>query len=176
MKISAQILPFLLLLCGLVTAQEPNPPVRKAAAAVTRIIPRLEDCPAAVRTALKMNGHDTRISEIKLTEEEGQKTYSFETGTEEDGVDAEITYHYSGTGMLLKTEREIPLKEAPEKVQEALKKVAGPAAAVDDVEVVTAAGGTVYYRAELESNGGADRKVRVSPDGVILELIEEEDD
>ena len=89
---------------------------------------------------------------------------------------AEITYHYSGTGMLLKTEREIPLKEAPEKVQEALKKVAGPAAAVDDVEVVTAAGGTVYYRAELESNGGADRKVRVSPDGVILELIEEEDD
>jgi hypothetical protein len=170
-----------LLITGVSPAQEakapPAPPTPAAPAKppVMKSVPSLDDCPEAVRTAVRKNGHDKGLVEIKVIQEGATKSYSFETGTEDDGVDQEINYFYSSEGVLLRAEKDIPLKTAPAAVQEALKKLAGTTAVVDDVEEVTA-GKTVTYKAEIESNGGIDRKVRMSATGEVLELIEETDD
>jgi hypothetical protein len=167
-----------LLITGVSPAQEAKAPPAPAAPAkppVMKSVPSLDDCPEAVRTAVRKNGHDKGLVEIKVIQEGATKSYSFETGTENDGVDQEINYFYSSEGVLLRAEKDIPLKTAPAAVQEALKKLAGTTAVVDDVEEVTA-GKTITYKAEIESNGGIDRKVKMSATGEVLELIEETDD
>lgn len=140
-----------------------------------RLIPRLEECPASVRDAVTKLVQPQAISEIKRIEETGRIIYVFETGREDGGKDAEVNYHFSNEGKLLKTEEDMEFKKAPEAVQQALLKLAGSGAVVDDVERVTE-GRAVSYKAELESNGGPDRKVRMSPEGAVLELTAEEDD
>ncbi len=142
---------------------------------VIRRVASLDDCPEAVRAAVKRNGHDKGLTEINVIEAAGVKSYSFETGTEDDGLDREINYFYSVGGELLRTEKDMPLKNAPAAVQAALAKLAGTTAVVDDVEEVTA-GKVITYKAELESNGGVDRKVILSATGEVIELEEESDD
>jgi hypothetical protein len=172
MKTSALLLCLPFLCCG----QESKPsPAATGKPPVVRRVASLDECPAAVRDAVKKNGHDKGLTEITVIDAAGVKSYGFETGTEEDGVDREINYFYSSEGALQRTEKDIPLKTAPAAVQAALAKLAGTTAVVDDVEEVTA-GKTITYKAELESNGGADRKVVVSAGGEVIELIEESDD
>lgn len=142
---------------------------------VVKRVDSLDDCPEAVRNAVKKNGHDKALTEINVMDDNGVKTWAFETGSEDKGKDEEINYFYSNEGELVRTEKDIALKTAPEAVQAALQKLAGTTAVVDDVEEVTA-GKTITYKAELESNGGADRKVKLSAAGEVLELIEETDD
>lgn len=151
-------------------------PLKKEAQPVIRTVAAITDCPAAVQEAVKKNGHDKQLTEIKSITAGSTVTYVFETGDETSGSDDETNYFYSSEGVLLKTEKDIPLKSAPAKVQEALLKLAGKDAVVDDVETVTTADNTVTYKAELESNGGMDRKVRVSAEGEVLELTDETDD
>jgi hypothetical protein len=173
----------LLLLClpvlgGPGSAGEPKAPAAAGKPDKPQIksIARIEDCPEPVRAAVRKNGHDKQLSEIKLIiGADGTKSWSFETGTEEGGRDEETNYYYSSEGALLKTEKDMPLKDAPAAVREALLKLAGTTAVNDDVELVTE-GDVVSYKAEVESNGGVDRKVRVSPAGEVLELFEETDD
>lgn len=140
----------------------------------TKILASLADCPAAVQASVKKNGHDTELVQIKRTTKDGIVRYALETGSEE-GKDRESTYFYAEDGTLKKTEQEIPLNEAPEAVRDALKKLAGNRLTVDDVEKVTE-GSTISYKAELESNGGKDRKVRISASGDVLENVEEKND
>lgn len=173
----AMKLTVLLLLPVLCSGQESKPPPAATPdkKPVIRSVAALEDCPEPVRAAVKKNGHDKGLTEIKVIEAAGVKSYSFETGTEDDGVDREISYFYSSEGVLERTEKDLPLKNAPEAVQAALAKLAGTTAVVDDVEEVTA-GKVITYKAELESNGGVDRKVVVSATGEVIELEEESDD
>lgn len=161
-------------LCAGQDGKGPAPP-KDTKLPVIRSVASLDDCPEAVRAAVKKNGHDKDLTEIKVIDDGGTKSYSFETGSEKDGVDEEINYFYSSEGGLLRAEKDIALKAAPAAVQEALKKLAGATHVVDDVEEVTA-GKVITYKAEIESNGGADRKVRVSATGEVLELLEETDD
>jgi len=161
------------LCCGQESPAPPAPAPGKPP--LIRRVASLDDCPEAVRAAVKKNGHDKGLTEINVIETNGVKSYSFETGTEDDGLDREINYFYSSGGALLRTEKDIPLKTAPEAVQAALAKLAGATAVVDDVEEVTA-GDVLTYKAELESNGGVDRKVTLSAAGQVLELKEESDD
>ena len=157
------------------TAQQPvkEPPARPP---VIRTIPRLEDCPEAVRAAFQKHAPAARLTEIKqITAADKSVSYSFETGTEEDGVDAETAWHFDPQGALVKKEEDVPLKSAPSVIQQALLKLAGSHAVVDDVERVTE-GKKITWKAELESNGGADRKVLLASDGTVLTLEEEDDD
>jgi hypothetical protein len=167
----------LLLLPVLCCGQESTAPPAAAPdkPPLIRRVASLDACPEAVRTAVKKNGHDKGLTEINVIETNGVKSYSFETGTEDDGVDREINYFYSSEGVLQRTEKDIPLKTAPEAVQAVLAKLAGTTAVVDDVEEVTA-GEVITYKAELESNGGVDRKVIVSAAGDVIKLEEESDD
>ncbi len=139
-----------------------------------QIIPKLEDCPAAVQASVKKNGHDAELVQIKRLLKEGVVLFALETGTEQ-GADRETTYFYNEDGSLRRTEQEIPLSEAPEIVRQALQQLAGTRLTIDDVEKVTEAK-TISYEAELESNGGKDRKVRISETGEVLENEEEKND
>jgi hypothetical protein len=165
----------LLMLTPAFAQDDKTPAPKNTKPPVVKRVASLDDCPEAVRNAVKKNGHDKALTEINVMDDNGVKTWTFETGSEDKGKDEEINYFYSEKGELLRTEKDIALKAAPEAVQAALQKLAGTTTVVDDVEEVTA-GTTITYKAELESNGGADRKVRLSATGEVLELIEETDD
>lgn len=148
------------------TATSPAKPVR---------IAELAACPEPVRRTLTSLQPKPIISEILLTTSGNRKLYSFETGTEDDGTDRETTYTIEADGTLLRTAREIPLKDAPEPVRKAFQQAAGASAKVDDVEEVTS-GTNITYRAELESDGAEDRRITVSPTGTVISLTPETDD
>lgn len=138
-------------------------------------IASLAACPEPVRRTLTSLVPKPIISEILLTTSGNRKTYSFETGTEDDGTDRETTYTIEADGTLVRTAREIPLKDAPEPVRKALQQAAGKTAKVDDVEEVTS-GNEITYRAELESDGAGDFRITVSPSGTVLSTTPETDD
>lgn len=168
-----------LLLAGATVSAAPDPPApppeKQGKAPVVLNIRLLSDCPAPVQAGVKRDGHEAKITGIRRIDADGIVLWAFETGSEDDGQDAEVNYFYKEDGALHRIESDLPLKDAPEAVRRKLKELAGDKAVVDDVEEVKE-GGKISYKAELESNGDTDRKVRLTAEGEVLSLTEETDD
>ena len=163
---------------ALLMAAPEAPPVKAAeagAAPAVRRVKSLSECPVAVQAALKRDGYEAAVTEIRRIEANGLVVWAFETGSEEGGRDQETNVFYREDGTLERTETDIALKDAPEAVRKKLGELAGSTAVVDDVEQVKE-GDRITYKAELESNGDVDRKVVLSAEGEVLSLAEEVDD
>lgn len=130
---------------------------------------RLEDCPAAVKATINDNAAQGTLDEVERYSIDGKVIYIAEFDLPGK---LDLKLYLSGDGKLLKTRTEIPLKDAPEAVRQAIAKLEGT---LDDVERVTE-GKKVTYLVEMDRGGKADLHVSLSPEGAVVSQREEVND
>ncbi len=130
---------------------------------------RLADCPEAVRTTIQANARDGVIDEVDLIAIEGKRIYIAEVDLKR-GRDLKI--YVNGDGALVKTREDIALRELPQAVADAVKKLGGT---VDDVEKEVA-GDKVTFVVEIDRQGQPDLDVVLAADGAVVSQTEDADE
>lgn len=123
---------------------------------------RLENCPAAVQSAIKSAATDGRIDDIDFRP--ARRIYDVEIDL---GPGRERRLLITESGEVLETTEEIALTDAPEVVRRILETETGSADRLDSLERKTA-GGTTTFLAEIDVAGGRDLHLEISDKGSIL--------
>ncbi len=134
----------------------------------------LDSCPPAVRDAVRNNLHGGTLEEIETRRKGGETIYVAEihpAGRDRDDDD-DLKIHIGADGRILKTREDIPLREAPDAVKEALRSFGGE---IDDLDRETRDGAATYH-AEIGRKGRPDLEVIISADGRVLREIPDKDD
>ncbi|MGA7391741.1 MAG: hypothetical protein WBL40_10000 [Terrimicrobiaceae bacterium] len=97
---------------------------------------KLEQCPAAVQDTIRANARDGRIDDINLITIEDRTLYVVEVDLK-GGKDLKL--HVGSDGKQIKTREDAALSDAPDAVQDAVKKLVPAGGKVDDVDKEIAA-------------------------------------
>ena len=113
---------------------------------------KLERCPAAVQDTIRANARDGRIDDINAITIEDRALYVVEVDLKDD---KDLKLHVGSDGKLIKTREDAALSDAPDAVQDAVKKLVPAGGKVDDVDKEIAAG-KVTYHVEIDRPNAAD--------------------
>ena len=130
---------------------------------------KLEQCPAAVQDTIRANARDGRIDDINLITIEDRALYVVEVDLKGD---KDLKLHVGSDGKLIKTREDAALSDAPDAVQDAVKKLVPAGGRVDDVDKEIAAG-KVTYHVEIDRPNAADLDAVVADDGTVIRRTEE---
>ena len=133
---------------------------------------KLEQCPAAVQDTIRANARDGRIDDINLITIEGRALYVAEVDLKGD---KDLKLHVGSDGKLIKTREDAVLGDAPDAVQDAVKKLMPAGGKVDDVDKETATG-KITYHVEIDRPNAADLDVVVADDGTVIRRTEDTQD
>lgn len=116
--------------------------------------------PAAVQATIQSHLQGGKLDEIERYQFDGRTLYKVEIDLKGD---RDLDLYIDGKGGLVKTKEDISFKDLPAAVKDATRQLS-PRGKVDDVERITAAGGTTY-RVEIED----ELEVEFAADGRILQ-------
>lgn len=136
---------------------------------------KVEELPAAVRTAVKAKFPEAKVVAAAREEEEGKAVY--EVSLKEHGVEIDVAV--SAKGKILEVERTIAAEKLPEAVAAAIKSKYPAAEVKKAEEVVEFEDGDDEEEKSYEvalSVGGKVVEVKFSPKGKILDDEDEEGD
>ncbi len=123
----------------------------------------LDKVPAAVMKAVKAKFPKAEIKEAEKEVEKGETTYEIEL--KEDGHEFEVSLKEDGT--ILEVEKQIPVKDLPKAVADAVM-AKYPKGTIKKVEEVTKGEKTEKTYEVVVSDGGKAREVLLDPTGKIL--------
>jgi hypothetical protein len=89
--------------------------------------------------------------------------------------DKDLKLHVGSDGKLIKTREDAALSDAPDAVQDAVKKLVPAGGKVDDVDKEIATG-KVTYDVEIDRPNAADLDVVVADDGTVIRRTEDAQD
>jgi len=131
----------------------------------------LSDAPAAVQETIRQNQRKGVLDELNAITVNGRTLYVAEI---ELGGDRDLHLHVAANGALLKTREDIPLRQAPEAVRQAIKNAAG-GGNVDDLDLEVS-GDKRTYHADIDRPNSFDLDLVLAEDGAILRQTEDLDD
>lgn len=129
---------------------------------------RLDDCPAAVKTAIEANLNGASVEEIERVTRAGVVQYHIDAQTE---AKDDVQLHFGEDGTLLKREADLKLDAAPEAVRAAVAAIGGT---VEDLDEVTE-GDQVTYHADIQTADNRDWDLVFSANGDELSRAEDKD-
>jgi len=129
----------------------------------------LNECPAAVQSAIEANARGGVIDEVDLISIEGKEIYIAEVDLPRD---LDLKVYVSGNGSVLKTLEDVPLASMPAFIRDAARDHGGT---IDDVEKEIA-GGKVTWHVEIERKGMPDVDLVLNAEGGVISENMDHDD